>query len=54
MTTSITIPELRAVTEDLVRAAREGLHAELDWVPDEALLEFWNRMLDIVIGEQKG
>jgi hypothetical protein len=48
------IDELRNATETEVQAALAGSYVEADLahVDRAALLEFWNRMLDRMVGER--
>lgn len=48
------VQDLRAATEDDVIAALEGASFG-NWPQDEAdLLEFFNRLLDVKLGEEAG
>ena len=45
------LARLRAATEDDVTRALDGAYVKLD-SPAADLLEFFNRMLDVVVGEE--
>ena len=51
--TDDTIKRLRAATEDDVTRALEAAYVKLD-APAADLLEFFNRMFDVVIGVPDG
>lgn len=55
MDENVDLAALRAATEDDVARARVGSYVEaaLKLVPDEQLLEFYNRMLDVLTGERE-
>lgn len=47
---SVSVAELRAATEDDVQRALEGAYCQNCGEPD-VLLEFFNRMIDVLVGE---
>lgn len=49
-----TMPDLRAATEADVFKALDGAYVKLPITGADEVLEIWNRMLDVVAGEEEG